>query len=185
MSPFAGVALGLALAALLPLTVQAATPSTLAAQVNAQIVQREVNEGVAAMAGASGAGLMPRDLPTGCEPAMRSAVAGMSAELVRFMQAAFNDPTYQRAFEQQLSQAYTAEQLQAFLDRREANDLDGLSADVMSAPGLQAAQDAHLAGLTDVADASMDADPGVQKALAAVRGAQERCDALRMEAAQE
>jgi hypothetical protein len=31
----------------------------------------------------------------------------------------------------------------------------------------------------------MDADPGVQKALAAVRGAQERCDALRMEAAQE
>lgn len=174
-----------ALLVLLPAAVQAATPSSssLAAEVNARIVQRQVNEGVAAMAGASGAGLMPRDLPAACEPAMRTAVAGMSAELVRFMQGAFNDATYQRAFEQQLAQAYTPAQLQSFLDRSAADDLDVLSAEVMAAPGLQAGQDAHLARLTEQADQAMEADPRLQKAVADVSAAQARCDAVRMEAA--
>ena len=176
-------ALRVALLMLLPAAAQAAAPSVpLAARVNAQIVQRQVSQGVAAMAGASGAGLMPRDLPAACEPGMRSAVAGMSSELVRFMQGAFNDPAYQRTFEQQLAQAYSPAQLQAFLDRGAAGDLDQVSSDVMSAPGLQAAQDAHLARLTEQADQAMEADPRLQKALADVRAAQERCDAVRMEA---
>jgi hypothetical protein len=173
-----------ALLVVLPAAVQAAPPpsSSLAEQVNAQIVQRQVNEDVSAMAGASGAGLMPRDLPAACEPAMRSAVASMSSELVRFMQGAFNDPAYQRTFEQQLAQAYSPAQLQGFLERSAGGDLDGLSAEIMAAPGLQAAQDAHLARLTEQADPSMEADPRLQKALADVRAAQERCDAVRMDA---
>lgn len=176
-------ALRVALLMLLPAAAQAAAPSLpLAAQVNAQIVQRQVNEGVAAMAGASGAGLMPGDLPAACEPGMRSAVAGMSNELVRFMQGTFNDPAYQRAFEQQLAQAYSPDQLQAFLDRSAAGDLTALSTEVMSAPGLQATQDAHLARLTEQADQAMEADPRLQKALVDVRAAQDRCDAVRMEA---
>lgn len=183
MRRMAGAALRGALLMALPAAAQAAAPSVpLATQVNAQIVQRQVNEGVAAMAGASGAGLMPRDLPAACEPVMRGAVAGMSAELVRFMQGAFNDPAYQRTFEQQLAQAYSPVQLQAFLDRGAAGDLNALSTEVMSAPGLQAAQDAHLARLTEQADQAMEADPRLQKALADVRAAQERCDVVRMEA---
>ncbi|MGN7837935.1 hypothetical protein [Stenotrophomonas sp. 22385] len=176
-------ALRVALLMLLPAAAQAAAPSEpLAAQVNAQIVQRQVNEGVAAMAGASGVGMMPSDLPAACEPGMRSAVAGMSGALVRFMQGAFNDPAYQRTFEQQLAQAYSPAQLQAFLDRAAAGDLSSLSTEVMSAPGLQATQDAHLARLTEQADQAMEADPSLQKALVDVRAAQDRCDEMRMEA---
>ncbi|WP_421570445.1 hypothetical protein [Stenotrophomonas sp. PD6] len=183
MRRMAGRALRVALVMLLPAAAHAAAPSVpLATQVNAQIVQRQVNEDVSAMAGASGAGLMPGDLPAACEPAMRGAVATMSSELVRFMQGAFNDAKYQRTFEQQLAQAYSPAQLQGFLERSAAADLDGLSAEIMAAPGLQATQDAHLARLTEEADKAMEADPGLQKALAEVRAAQERCDAVRMDA---
>ncbi|MGY8564164.1 hypothetical protein L0938_12170 [Paracidovorax citrulli] len=179
-------ALWVALSILLPAAAQAAAPSVpLAAQVNAQIVQRQVNEGVAAMAGASGVGMMPRDIPSACEPGMRRAVAGMSSALVHFVQGAFNDPSYQRTFEQQLAQAYPPAQLQAFLDRAAGGDLDQVSSEIMSAPGLQAAQDAHLARLTEQADQAMEADPRLQNALADVRAAQEHCDAVRMEAAGE
>ncbi len=183
MRRMAGRTLRVALLMLLPAAAQAAAPSVpLATQVNAQIVQRQVNDDVAAMAGASGAGLMPGDLPAACEPGMRSAVASMSSELVRFMQGAFSDPAYQRTFEQQLAQAYSPAQLQNFLERSADGDIDGLSAEIMAAPGLQAAQDAHLARLTEQADQSMEADPRLQKALPDVRAAQERCDAVRMDA---
>jgi hypothetical protein len=166
-----------------PVLAQAAadSPENLAAQVNAQIVLRQVNNNVAMMADGLGAGFLPGDLPAECEPATRAAEAGMSTALVRFMQATFNDPAYQRGFEQLLGSAWSAQQLQAFLDRSGDGELGALNAEVMSAPGLQAAQDAHMARLTQAADSMMDADPGLQKALAEVNRAQQRCDAARME----
>lgn len=166
-----------------PVLAQAAadSPENLAAQVNAQIVLRQVNNNVAMMADGLGAGFLPGDLPAECEPATRAAEASMSTALVRFMQATFNDPAYQRAFEQLLGSAWSAQQLQAFLDRSGDGELGALNAEVMSAPGLQAAQDAHMARLTQAADSMMDADPGLQKALAEVNRAQQRCHAARME----
>lgn len=182
MRPGKGRALRLAVLMLLPAAAHAdaATHAELAAQVNAQIVLRQVNQGVAMMAEGSGAGFIPRDLPAACEPAMRDAVAGMTTELVRFMQDTFNDPAYQRRFEQQLQQAYSAQQLQAFLDRSNGDMSGTVNADVMAAPGLQDAQDAHLAQLTQSADAAMEADPRLQQALSAVRVATDGCDAERM-----
>jgi hypothetical protein len=164
-----------------PMLTHASSHAALAREVNAQIVQRQVSEDVAWMAEASG-GMMPRDIPASCEPAMREAVHGMTTELVRFMQEGFNDPVYQRSFEQQLAEVYPAEQLQAFLDRRDTERLDALATVVMAAPRLKAAQDAHLAKLTEAADQAMQADPGMQMALAGVRDAQTLCDAQRMEA---
>lgn len=166
-----------------PALAQAAadSPGNLAAQVNAQIVLRQVNNNVAMMADGLGAGFLPGDLPAACEPPTRAAVASMSTALVRFMQETFNDPAYQRGFEQLLGSAWTAQQLQAFLDRSGEEELGVLNAEVMSAPGLQAAQEAHMARLTQAADSMMDADPGLQKALAEVNSAQQHCDAARME----
>ena len=157
------------------------SPGNLAAQVNAQIVLRQVNNNVAMMADGLGAGFLPGDLPAACEPATRAAVASMSTALVRFMQETFNDPAYQRGFEHLLGSAWSAQQLQAFLDRTGDEELGVLNAEVMSAPGLQAAQEAHMARLTQAADSMMDADPGLQKALAEVNSAQQHCDAARME----
>lgn len=181
MRTMAGVVLRVAMLMLLPVVVQAATSEGLAAQVNEKIVLRQVNKSVAMVASGSGAGFLPDNLPAACEPATRAAVASMSSELVRFMQETFNDPAYQRGFEQLLGTAYSAQQLQAFLDRSGEDDLGALNTEVMAAPGLQAAQDAHMQKLTQAADTMMDADPGLQKALVEVNSAQEQCDAARME----
>lgn len=165
----------------LPLTLQAATAerAALAAQVNAQIVQQQEEKMAAFLGDTARQSQTQGDVPAACKAEMLEASNDLGAWNARYFRSGFTDPVYERSIEQQLADAYSAAQLQAFLDRRGKEDHGTLNAAVMSAPGLQDAQLAHLKKLSDALDQAMHADPAWLKALARFRVAMDACDQLK------